>query len=103
MVGVSKSVIQTVVGFFTFGGVQFHPLNILGLVMNIFGGIIYTYIKNMEKNRKSNNQKYRNTFNYGNLMSTTNLASKFHIFKTKKSTIESVMIAVWKMVSMRTI
>lgn len=58
MVGVSKSVIQTVVGFFTFGGVQFHPLNILGLVMNIFGGIIYTYIKNMEKNRKSHNQKY---------------------------------------------
>ena len=53
MVGVSKSVIQTVVGFFTFGGVQFHPLNILGLVMNIFGGIIYTYIKNLEKNRKS--------------------------------------------------
>merc|ERR1719192_588290 len=58
MVGVSKSVIQTVVGFFTFGGVQFHPLNILGLVMNIFGGIIYTYIKNMEKNRKSHSQKY---------------------------------------------
>ena len=58
MVGVSKSVIQTVVGFFTFGGVQFHPLNILGLVMNIFGGIIYTYIKNMEKSRKSHNQKY---------------------------------------------
>jgi len=53
MVGVSKSVIQTVVGFFTFGGVQFHPLNILGLVMNIFGGIIYTYIKNLEKTRKS--------------------------------------------------
>lgn len=30
LVGVAKSVIQTILGFFTFGGVQFHPLNILG-------------------------------------------------------------------------
>merc|ERR1719242_777637 len=60
MVGVSKSVIQTIVGFFTFGGVKFHPLNILGLVMNILGGIIYTYIKNMEKNKK----KLHSSFKY---------------------------------------
>ena len=31
MISVAKSVIQTVVGFFTFGGVQFHPLNIAGM------------------------------------------------------------------------
>jgi len=48
MVSVAKSVIQTVVGFFTFGGVQFHPLNITGLVMNIMGGIIYTYVKQLK-------------------------------------------------------
>ena len=30
LVGVAKSVLQTVLGFFTFGGVQFHPLNIIG-------------------------------------------------------------------------
>ena len=30
MVGVAKSVIQTILGFFTFGGVQFRPLNIIG-------------------------------------------------------------------------
>ena len=30
MVSVAKSVIQTVLGFFTFGGVQFHPLNVVG-------------------------------------------------------------------------
>ena len=30
MVGVAKSVIQTILGFFTFGGVPFHPLNIIG-------------------------------------------------------------------------
>merc|ERR550519_505254 len=52
MVGVSKSVIQTVVGFFTFGGVQFHPLNILGLCLNVFGGFLYTYVKHMEKRLK---------------------------------------------------
>jgi len=51
MISVAKSVIQTVVGFFTFGGVQFHPLNIAGLVMNILGGIIYTYVKQFEKNK----------------------------------------------------
>jgi hypothetical protein len=30
LVGVGKSVLQTLIGFFTFGGVPFHPLNILG-------------------------------------------------------------------------
>ena len=30
MISVAKSVIQTILGFFTFGGVQFHPLNITG-------------------------------------------------------------------------
>ena len=30
LVGVAKSVLQTLIGFFTFGGVPFHPLNILG-------------------------------------------------------------------------
>jgi len=52
MVSVAKSVIQTVLGFFTFGGVQFHPLNIVGLVMNIMGGIIFTYVKQLEKGRE---------------------------------------------------
>ena len=30
MVGVCKSVLQTFLGFFTFGGAQFHPLNAMG-------------------------------------------------------------------------
>jgi len=54
MVSVAKSVIQTILGFFTFGGVQFHPLNVVGLVMNIMGGIIYTYVKQLEKGRDKN-------------------------------------------------
>ena len=36
MVGVAKSVIQTILGFFTFGGVRFHPLNIAGQSYCIF-------------------------------------------------------------------
>ena len=30
LVGVAKSVLQTIIGLFTFGGVRFHPLNVLG-------------------------------------------------------------------------
>ena len=30
LVGVFKSVLQTAVGFFTFGGVAYHPINIAG-------------------------------------------------------------------------
>merc|ERR1712240_997851 len=51
MISVAKSVIQTILGFFTFGGVKFHPLNITGLVMNILGGVIYTYVRQKEKGR----------------------------------------------------
>ncbi|XP_023323853.1 UDP-galactose/UDP-glucose transporter 7 [Eurytemora carolleeae] len=52
MVGHCKSVIQTVLGFYTFGGVKFHPLNIAGLVMNILGGVVYAYVKQMEGRRR---------------------------------------------------
>jgi solute carrier family 35 protein len=47
MVGVAKSAIQTVLGFFTFGGVVFHPLNVLGLGMNVVGGLAYAYTRHM--------------------------------------------------------
>ena len=32
LVGVAKSVLQTVIGLFTFGGVKFHPLNVIGKI-----------------------------------------------------------------------
>ena len=32
MVGIAKSVGLTLIGFVTFGGVKFHPLNILGMI-----------------------------------------------------------------------
>jgi len=53
MISVAKSVIQTILGFFTFGGVQFHPLNVTGLVMNILGGVIYTYVRQFEKKQQN--------------------------------------------------
>ncbi len=52
LVGVSKSILQTVIGFFTFGGVKFHPLNILGLALNTLGGCIYSYVKYNESKAK---------------------------------------------------
>merc|ERR1712020_454107 len=57
LVGVGKSVLQTVIGFFTFGGVRFHPLNILGLILNTCGGALYSYIKYQEGERKKRIQK----------------------------------------------
>lgn len=52
LVSVAKSVIQTLVGFFVFGGVKYHPLNIAGIVMNTTGGFIYTYTKFKEGKKK---------------------------------------------------
>merc|ERR1719510_2447340 len=45
LVGVAKSALQTIIGFFTFGGVKFHPLNITGLILNLLGGVLYSYAK----------------------------------------------------------
>lgn len=52
LVGVGKSVLQTIIGFFTFGGVRFHPVNIIGLFLNTCGGILYSYVKYRESERK---------------------------------------------------
>ena len=77
LVGVGKSVLQTIIGFFTFGGVRFHPLNILGqyflfnsliliriimmiiagLILNTAGGALYSYVKYYEGERKKKLQK----------------------------------------------
>ncbi|XP_050730848.1 uncharacterized protein LOC127005789 isoform X2 [Eriocheir sinensis] len=56
LVGVAKSVIQTLVGFFVFGGIKYHPLNIAGIVMNTFGGFMYTYTKYQEAQRKTSHK-----------------------------------------------
>lgn len=56
LVAVAKSVIQTLVGLFVFGGIKFHPLNTAGIVMNTLGGFMYTYTKYQEK-REDKRQK----------------------------------------------
>ncbi|KAG1670845.1 UDP-galactose/UDP-glucose transporter 7 [Nymphon striatum] len=52
LVGVIKSVLQTAIGFFTFGGVKILPLNATGITMNLIGGILYTYAKYNESFKK---------------------------------------------------
>jgi len=49
LVGVVKSFFQTIVGFFTFGGVAYHPLIVTGLMLNLCGGVLYTFTKYKEK------------------------------------------------------
>ncbi|XP_071545782.1 uncharacterized protein [Panulirus ornatus] len=60
LVAVAKSAIQTLVGFFVFGGVKYHPLNITGIVMNMVGGFMYSYTKYQES-KKSPFQKDENS------------------------------------------
>ncbi|KAK3879302.1 hypothetical protein Pcinc_016131 [Petrolisthes cinctipes] len=45
IVGVIKSVLQTVIGFFAFGGISYHPVNVAGIILNLTGGVLYTYAK----------------------------------------------------------
>lgn len=49
LIGVIKSVLQTAIGFFTFGGVTVLPLNATGIFMNLLGGTVYTYAKYRSK------------------------------------------------------
>lgn len=48
LVGVAKSALQTVIGFQVFGGVPFHVVNVTGLVLNLCGGLLYTFAKHRE-------------------------------------------------------
>lgn len=63
LVAVAKSVIQTLVGLFVFGGIKFHPLNTAGIVMNTFGGFMYTYTKYQEKTESKRQKTEDENFN----------------------------------------
>lgn len=52
IVGVLKGVVTTIFGFFFMGGVDFHLLNVCGLVVNSLGGIWYSVAKYREKQSK---------------------------------------------------
>lgn len=74
IVGVSKSILQTILGFFTFGGVKFHPLNISGLVLNILGGVLYTYVKQLESKRQQKKDLVQESQNHSFSFRNNNLA-----------------------------
>ena len=43
--GTLKSIVQTAIGMFTFGGVSINILTVTGISVNLFGGVLYTYTK----------------------------------------------------------
>ncbi|ELU16612.1 hypothetical protein CAPTEDRAFT_101209 [Capitella teleta] len=43
--GTVKTIIQTIIGFFTFGGMAVNLFTISGITVNLCGGVIYTYTK----------------------------------------------------------
>lgn len=47
--GVLRSVVVVLLGFFVLGGIQFSWLNILGITLNLVGGIWYTWTKTLGK------------------------------------------------------
>jgi len=58
--GQMKSILQTVFGFFTFGGVVFTPSLAAGLTMSTIGGVWYGVVKyqeQMKKNHKRSNSE----------------------------------------------
>lgn len=45
VVGTLKSIVQTAIGMFTFGGVSINFFTTTGISMNLFGGVLYSYTK----------------------------------------------------------
>ena len=47
--GTLKSIIQTTIGVFTFGGISINVFTLSGIVMNLSGGVLYSLTKYQEK------------------------------------------------------
>lgn len=43
--GTLKSIIQTLIGMFTFGGISFNVFTLSGIALNLSGGVLYTLVK----------------------------------------------------------
>ena len=52
IVGGMKGVVQTVIGIFTFGGIDLNISNTIGLTINAFGGILYALLKFKQRDGK---------------------------------------------------
>ena len=48
-----KSVLTTIIGFFTFGGVHVNGTGFAGIILNTLGGVLYTFFKYIESQQKS--------------------------------------------------
>ncbi|XP_063723748.1 uncharacterized protein LOC134851548 [Symsagittifera roscoffensis] len=48
-----KSVLTTIIGFFTFGGVHVNGTGFAGIILNTLGGVLYTFFKYIESQKKS--------------------------------------------------
>lgn len=53
IMGTLKSIVQTSIGMFTFGGVAVNLFTMLGIAMNLSGGVLYSYAKYSESKQKS--------------------------------------------------
>ncbi|KAG0713693.1 UDP-galactose/UDP-glucose transporter 7 [Chionoecetes opilio] len=65
LVAVAKSVIQTLVGLFVFGGIKLNSLTAVGIVMNTLGGFMYTYSKYQEKQKPGSKDENFNKIQAG--------------------------------------
>ena len=59
--GVIKSVIQTVIGLFTFGGIAINVYTVSGITMNLSGGVLYTFSKFRESQAEEWLQEVQNS------------------------------------------
>ena len=57
VVGTLKSIVQTAIGMFTFGGVSINVFTVSGISINLFGGVLYTYTKYHQYQRKQTGPK----------------------------------------------
>ena len=55
--GTMKNIIQTSLGLVTFGGVSRNIYTILGIAINMFGGLLYSYAKWTERKKELGNLK----------------------------------------------
>eukprot|EP00795_Rhopilema_esculentum_P013526 gene13526-4408_t len=89
LVGVVKSVLTTLIGFFTFGGVPVSFFTIMGVGLNTFGGALYSYAKYLEK--RSVLRSISNLFLPTN---ASDVAEKGNEVSNEKGTHDSVSVTI---------
>ena len=70
--GSLKAIVQTVIGFFTFGGISINLFTMLGIGMNLGGGILYTFVKYYANQRKVAKAKQKRLDSEANLIKVAN-------------------------------